>query len=106
LINIKPRADLIGHRLRMLDRQNETTGLDAEDDAALSGKVSFLSRTDSYSPAPETVTARETHMSWVFMAGDRVYKLKWKVAGALARNRPFTTSVRTRVMNWSGCRQN
>jgi aminoglycoside phosphotransferase family enzyme len=60
----------------MLDRQNETFGLDAEDDAALSGKVNFLSRTDSYISAPETVTAQETHMSWVFMAGDRVYKLK------------------------------
>jgi aminoglycoside phosphotransferase family enzyme len=77
LINIKPHADLIGHRICMLDGQNETFGVDAEDDAtALAGKVSFLSRTDSYIPAPETVTARETHMSWVFMAGDRVYKLK------------------------------
>ena len=39
-------------------------------------KVAFLSRPDSYTPAPEMVTVRETHMSWVFMAGDRVLKLK------------------------------
>jgi uncharacterized protein len=62
----------------MLDRQNEPFGPDAaaDDATTLAGKVSFLSRPDSYIPAPETVTARETHMSWVFMAGDRVYKLK------------------------------
>ncbi len=61
----------------MLDRQGEPIGLDGEDDAiALASKVSFLSRPDSYIPTPEMVTARETHMSWVFMAGDRVYKLK------------------------------
>jgi aminoglycoside phosphotransferase family enzyme len=61
----------------MLDRQNEPLGPDTEDDgASLARKVRFLSRPDSYVPAPETVTARETHMSWVFMAGDRVYKLK------------------------------
>jgi aminoglycoside phosphotransferase family enzyme len=59
----------------MLDRQNAPLDPDAEADA-LARKVSFLSRPDSYSPAPETVVARETHMSWVFMAGDRVYKLK------------------------------
>lgn len=42
----------------------------------LGDKVRFLSRPASYSNAPEQVVARETHMSWVFMAGDRVYKLK------------------------------
>jgi len=61
----------------MLDRQSEPIGVDGEDDGiALASKVDFLSRPDSYIPAPTTVTARETHMSWVFMAGDRVYKLK------------------------------
>ncbi len=61
----------------MLDRQNEPFAPEAEDKgASLARKVRFLSRPDSYVPAPETVTARETHMSWVFMAGDRVYKLK------------------------------
>ena len=77
MISIKPQGGSIGHRFRMLDQQNELFGPEAEDDATtLARKVSFLSRPDSYAPAPETVGARETHMSWVFMAGDRVYKLK------------------------------
>lgn len=58
----------------MLDWANIRRCPDAEAD--LLGKVRFLSRPDSYSPAPERVISRETHMSWVFMAGDRVYKLK------------------------------
>ncbi len=36
----------------------------------------FFSCPATYSCAPGQVVARETHMSWVFMAGDRVYKLK------------------------------
>ena len=39
-------------------------------------KVEFLTKPAAYVPAPEQVSIRETHMSWVFMAGDRVYKLK------------------------------
>ena len=42
----------------------------------LDAKVSFLSQPDAYRPAPGEVICRETHMSWVFLAGDRVYKLK------------------------------
>ena len=42
----------------------------------LDAKVRFLSRPDAYRPAPGKVGRRETHMSWVFLAGDRVYKLK------------------------------
>jgi len=42
----------------------------------LGDKVAFLRRRDSYRPAPTEVVARETHMSWVFLAGDKVYKLK------------------------------
>ncbi|MBS7706089.1 hypothetical protein [Chelatococcus asaccharovorans] len=42
----------------------------------LADKVRFLGRADSYAPGVETVLARETHMSWVFKAGERVYKLK------------------------------
>jgi len=62
----------------MLDWQNEPPSQGAEKDGAiaLARKVGFLSRPDSYVPKPQTVVARETHMSWVFMAGDRVYKLK------------------------------
>lgn len=42
----------------------------------LEAKVAFLSGVNAYSPAVNEVTRRETHMSWVFLAGDRVYKLK------------------------------
>src|SRR5579864_1614828 len=48
----------------------------ADDATALARKVGWLSCADHYDPAPDTVAIRETHMSWVFMAGDRVYKLK------------------------------
>jgi hypothetical protein len=65
LINIKPEADLIGHRVRMLD---EPLGPEVEDLSTLPRKVRFLNRPDSYIPTPEAVTARETHISWVFMA--------------------------------------
>jgi len=42
----------------------------------LAAKVAFLSQADAYSPAVNEVVCRETHMSWVFLAGDKVYKLK------------------------------
>ncbi len=77
LIRIKLPATLIGHRLGMLDRHDQLDQYaDNDGAAALARKVSFLSEPDSYDPKPETVVTRETHMSWVFMAGERVYKLK------------------------------
>ena len=42
----------------------------------LDQKVEFLSRPSSYSQAVAEVIRRETHMSWVFLAGDRAFKLK------------------------------
>ncbi len=65
----------------MLDQQTEQRNdalRQAENNSptALARKVSFLSRPDSYTPPVDSVLVRETHMSWVFMAGDRVYKLK------------------------------
>jgi uncharacterized protein len=42
----------------------------------LADKVALLSRPEAYAHAPPDVILRETHMSWVFIAGDRVYKLK------------------------------
>ncbi len=47
---------------------------------SLDGKVAFLSRPESYPHRPATVEAKETHMSWVFLAGDHVYKLKKPVS--------------------------
>jgi aminoglycoside phosphotransferase family enzyme len=42
----------------------------------LADKVAFLSDPGSYSGGTSHVTARETHMSWVFLTDRRVYKLK------------------------------
>lgn len=44
--------------------------------APLDRKVRFLSQPAAYAPRPETVGRRETHMSWVFLVGDRAFKLK------------------------------
>ena len=46
------------------------------DGPTLEQKVRFLSQPDAYSHSVGQVTCRETHMSWVFLAGDKVYKLK------------------------------
>ena len=35
-----------------------------------------LARPDFYPGRPDRVDVRETHISWVFLAGDRAYKLK------------------------------
>ncbi len=45
-------------------------------DVSLDDKVAFLSRTETYPHPADGVVARETHMSWVFLTRDRVYKLK------------------------------
>ena len=42
----------------------------------LDEKVGFLGRAASYGPAAGEVARRETHMSWVFLVGERAYKLK------------------------------
>jgi len=49
---------------------------DPEAIISLAAKVAFLSGRDAFAGLRGTVTTRETHMSWVFLAGDRVYKLK------------------------------
>lgn len=48
----------------------------SESAITLGQKVAFLSRPAAYPHAPAAVVPHETHMSWVFLAGDRVYKLK------------------------------
>ncbi len=42
---------------------------------SLEQKVAFLARPVTYATG-SAVTCKETHMSWVFLAGERVYKLK------------------------------
>jgi aminoglycoside phosphotransferase family enzyme len=44
--------------------------------ASVAEKVAFLSRPDAYRHRADEVVVRETHMSGVFLAGPRVYKLK------------------------------
>ena len=44
--------------------------------ASVAEKVAFLSRPDAYPHRADEVVVRETHMSWVFLAGPRAYKLK------------------------------
>lgn len=46
------------------------------DGTALADKVAFLRQPDSYPEAVGEVQAIETHMSWVFLAGEHAYKLK------------------------------
>ena len=43
---------------------------------ALVDKIEYLMRGDSYRPPVRDVARRETHMSEVFLAGDKAYKLK------------------------------
>jgi aminoglycoside phosphotransferase family enzyme len=45
-------------------------------DPSVETKVRFLQRPDAYPGHQGSVGTRETHMSWVFLAGDKVYKLK------------------------------
>jgi aminoglycoside phosphotransferase family enzyme len=49
---------------------SKTTAVD------LAAKVAFLKRPRSHRADVRAVTAIETHMAWVFLAGERAYKLK------------------------------
>ena len=55
---------------------HETVSMMDTREPKLEEKVGFLSQSGAYSPAVGTVVCRETHMSWVFLAGDKAYKLK------------------------------
>jgi len=43
---------------------------------AIGDKVAFLSRGEVYPEPTANVVTHETHMSWVFLAGEKAYKLK------------------------------
>jgi aminoglycoside phosphotransferase family enzyme len=53
-----------------------TVAVTEANEPALASKVAFLSRPQAYCDHPPDVIGRETHMSWVFLAGERAYKLK------------------------------
>ncbi len=46
------------------------------ENALIAEKVRFLSNPGAYPFHPSTIEVKETHMAWVFLAGDRVFKLK------------------------------
>lgn len=48
----------------------------------LAEKLAFLGDAAAYGPDAAPVVARETHMSWVFLTPDRVYKLKKPVSAS------------------------
>ena len=48
----------------------------AQHEPSLTEKLCYLSRPDAYPHAPASVSMIETHMSFVFLADARVYKLK------------------------------
>ncbi|WP_036256802.1 hypothetical protein [Methylocapsa acidiphila] len=60
----------------------------APPETTLEEKVAFLASPASYRPQPPEVATKETHMSWVFLAGDRAYKLKKPVRASFL---DFTT---------------
>lgn len=57
-------------------RQNRQDGSNPAADPTIEEKVAFLSTPCAFAPGTRSVTSRETHMSWIFLAGNRVYKLK------------------------------
>ena len=68
-------------RARVGMTMNSTAGRDEGADApsvpvSTADKVCFLSEPSAYPHSPQDVTLVETHMSFVFLAGERAYKLK------------------------------
>lgn len=57
---------------------SERKSAEAKPSAAvpLADKLTYLSRPDVYPHPARDLERKETHMSWVFLAGDKVYKLK------------------------------
>ncbi len=47
---------------------------------SLDAKLLFLRQVSSYPHGPDSVTAVETHMSWIFLAGEFAFKLKKPVS--------------------------
>jgi aminoglycoside phosphotransferase family enzyme len=67
-------------------------------DVSLDEKVTFLRHPAAYAARPANVDVIETHMSWVFLAGARVYKLKKPVRYAFL-------DFSTLEARWLDCRR-
>ncbi|MBS1188847.1 MAG: hypothetical protein H6R10_639 [Rhodocyclaceae bacterium] len=57
-------------------RLGEHTKGPSDRDIGIDAKVAFLRAPGAYPGPPDRVETIETHMSWVFLAGDSAYKLK------------------------------
>ncbi len=55
---------------------SRTSAMCDAESPSIAEKVRCLSTPDAYAHAPASVIVLETHMSYVFLAGDKVYKLK------------------------------
>lgn len=62
--------------MAMMPNTGRPPGVVEEEVSALAAKVDFLSRPESYPQPVRHVEATETHLSWVFLTGEHVYKLK------------------------------
>jgi aminoglycoside phosphotransferase family enzyme len=62
----------------LVENHSSDAGRDAvaSSEPSLADKIEFLMRGDAYRPPVPEVTRHEAHMSQVFLAGDRAYKLK------------------------------
>ncbi|MEF3366174.1 hypothetical protein V3H18_06440 [Methylocystis sp. 9N] len=60
----------------VIDSTHQMAAAFDEGSPSLADKARFLSEARAYPDAPTPVSVVETHMSYVFLAGDRVYKLK------------------------------
>jgi uncharacterized protein len=58
------------------EREDAPSVPSGPDAITLAEKVRFLRTPGAYHPPPTSVTAIETHMAWVFLAGNEAYKLK------------------------------
>ena len=62
--------------MRQSKADQDWKGLKGLPAPTLEEKVAFLSDARSYDSSVTAVEIRETHMSWVFLAGDFAFKLK------------------------------
>jgi len=70
------RVSSIRGRTEPGEANEMTAASHSQDRISTRDKVAFLSRPDAYGGRAAEVEVKETHMSWLFLAGNRVYKLK------------------------------
>ena len=61
----------------------------ADSEPTLDQKIELLSQPSVYAHPVTEVVRRETHMSWVFLAGDQAYKLKKPCASRISTSPPW-----------------